>query len=64
MNNAYDIRKAQRRGSREGEGEFGNRLRSLPFKDKTKYNRKVKHKKRGFRDGAPLLFAMCESRIT
>ena len=48
-----DEYKANRKGSREGEMEFGNRLKQLPYRNKKKYIRKLKHKKRGTVDGSP-----------
>ena len=38
--------RANRKGSREGEMEFGNRLKQIPYRNKKKYFRKLKHKKR------------------
>ena len=38
-----DFIKAIKKGSREGEIELGNRLKSIIYKNKKKYNRKNKH---------------------
>ena len=39
-----DFIKAIKKGNREGEIELGNRLKSIIYKNKKNYNRKLKHK--------------------